>query len=698
MPSSLLWRVFCSPPTGSSSSSRHHSHHHHHQIHHHLLSRSNPNLHHHRRQQTYVVARVVRVRRVTATSLCAFNHKKTPLLSTKKKLRLRRNCSRSSSPSSAPRAALHVSPPPKAAIKGRRASPTKKRGTAATTTATTTTRRSALRKDAEVKEDVAQLKDSQKKKPDGVATATIDISDHLDEDVKPERWSSRIGKLVQERRRGMQKVRDDAFTVTGNLLQKLQGTLVPTKQQHGDHGEVAEKATEETATTSDKPEPAAKNSAVAAPKTLHNSADEHHFVPVGNGAWEICLHRYVPRSKRSNTPPVLLVPGCASNARSFDLTPSASLARYLADGGPLGSDGMDVWVVELRGIGRSRLAQTDDEGKDKDEKGGASSYSNAQVYGWNFDTHLKEDLPAAAAYVGKVTGAKSLSGIGHSMGGMLLLSALATSSWKTPLKFVITLASCLRVPAEESGYGFAIYLGELLRKARAAHALGVPVRAVSMLQSASIGATSAPLRKGPEGQTKLPRFADTWATTLREFAHGSTANPAATPTPLVRRLLSEGFEDVPISLLAQMSTLFESSGMRPSSWTVQSKLPKDDDHYAESCEMPYIHAVRLHAASRKPTDPTDFVAFAANADAIFPPKYVRETVEAGNGRFVLVGDREDGYTNDFRHYDLLTSTLARVEVFPMIWDALMDGRMAAGYDVDDVAPKVDDLDMAASTR
>ena len=147
-----------------------------------------------------------------------------------------------------------------------------------------------------------------------------------------------------------------------------------------------------------------------------------------------------------------------------------------------------------------------------------------------------------------------------------------------------------------------------------------------------------------------------------------------------------------------MSTLFESSGMRPSSWTVQSKLPKDDDHYAESCEMPYIHAVRLHAASRKPTDPTDFVAFAANGDAIFPPKYVRETVEAGNGRFVLVGDRKDGYTNDFKHYDLLTSTLARVEVFPMIWDALMDGRMAAGYDVDGVAPKVDDLDMASSTR
>lgn len=45
---------------------------------------------------------------------------------------------------------------------------------------------------------------------------------------------------------------------------------------------------------------------------------------------------------------VLLVPGCASNAQSFDLAPKASLSRHLAEAG------YDTWVVEMRGIGLSR--------------------------------------------------------------------------------------------------------------------------------------------------------------------------------------------------------------------------------------------------------------------------------------------------------------------------------------------------------
>ena len=50
-------------------------------------------------------------------------------------------------------------------------------------------------------------------------------------------------------------------------------------------------------------------------------------------------------SQRDNA--LLLVPGCASNALSFDLAPRASLARYLA------AEGYDTWVVEMRGIGLS---------------------------------------------------------------------------------------------------------------------------------------------------------------------------------------------------------------------------------------------------------------------------------------------------------------------------------------------------------
>ena len=46
--------------------------------------------------------------------------------------------------------------------------------------------------------------------------------------------------------------------------------------------------------------------------------------------------------------PVLMVPGCASNAYTFDVAPGYSLARYLAE------QGHDTWIAECRGVGFSR--------------------------------------------------------------------------------------------------------------------------------------------------------------------------------------------------------------------------------------------------------------------------------------------------------------------------------------------------------
>ena len=78
--------------------------------------------------------------------------------------------------------------------------------------------------------------------------------------------------------------------------------------------------------------------------------------------------------------------------------------------------------------------------------------------------------------------------------------------------------------------------------------------------------------------------------------------------------------------------------------------------------MPYLHAVRLHAASRGAGAQPDMVAIAANADAIFPPVHVAATAAAARGRCVVVGRPEDGYAAEYYHYDVLTSKHARAEV------------------------------------
>jgi pimeloyl-ACP methyl ester carboxylesterase len=99
--------------------------------------------------------------------------------------------------------------------------------------------------------------------------------------------------------------------------------------------------------------------------------------------------------------PVLLVHGMGANHYNFDYRPEVSVAAYLQE------EGWDVWVVELRGdpgsIAPSRAASRD----------------------YAFDHHARYDLPAAVDAVLEATGRDELYWVGHSMGGMLLYTALS---------------------------------------------------------------------------------------------------------------------------------------------------------------------------------------------------------------------------------------------------------------------------------
>ncbi len=99
-------------------------------------------------------------------------------------------------------------------------------------------------------------------------------------------------------------------------------------------------------------------------------------------------------------PPVLLVHGMGANHYNFDYREEVSLAWYLQE------RGWDVWVPELRG----------DPGSYPPSKGALG--------GFNFDDHAKDDMPAIVDTVLAATGEKQLYWVGHSMGGMLLYTAM----------------------------------------------------------------------------------------------------------------------------------------------------------------------------------------------------------------------------------------------------------------------------------
>src|SRR5262245_61972458 len=62
--------------------------------------------------------------------------------------------------------------------------------------------------------------------------------------------------------------------------------------------------------------------------------------------WRLALYRFRPR-RGSHRTPVLLCHGMSSNRWDMDGPGRISIARYLR------RQGYDVWVVELRGAGRS---------------------------------------------------------------------------------------------------------------------------------------------------------------------------------------------------------------------------------------------------------------------------------------------------------------------------------------------------------
>lgn len=131
------------------------------------------------------------------------------------------------------------------------------------------------------------------------------------------------------------------------------------------------------------------------PLTAGEPLEEVHTCTTRDG-WRLALTRFRP-VREGRRHPVLLVPGLSSNRFSYDLTPRASLARYLA------RHGYDTWILELRGHGRSDRPKLVGKGE-----------------AWTFDDHLLLDFPAALARIRELTSRPSVHVIGHSMGGIML--------------------------------------------------------------------------------------------------------------------------------------------------------------------------------------------------------------------------------------------------------------------------------------
>lgn len=162
----------------------------------------------------------------------------------------------------------------------------------------------------------------------------------------------------------------------------------------------------------------------------HIPLEVHHAVTTDG--WKVALTRYQPEEKKHSRP-ILLCHGLSANRFTFDLAPEVSLARYLAE------RGFDVWVIELRGRGKS----------DK-PKGLRKLWWN-----WAFDHYLHYDAPAAVEYILEAAQTDRLHWVGHSMGGILLYCYLAEGGTRY-IQSGITVGSSLDYSQSPSGFHYLV--------------------------------------------------------------------------------------------------------------------------------------------------------------------------------------------------------------------------------------------------
>ncbi len=295
--------------------------------------------------------------------------------------------------------------------------------------------------------------------------------------------------------------------------------------------------------------------------------------------WEANLRHYPGEG-----PPVLLVHGMGANHYNWDYREEVSLAHHLQE------RGWDVWVPELRGDPGSRAP------------------SRRALRSFTFDDHARYDLPAAVDAVLAITGEEQLYWVGHSMGGMLLYTALAQHPEK------IAAGVAVSSPVE---FDALLGIHKTLRSFR--WALGGRGR----IQAAGPARLTAGLGRANPLYRRL-------------------ANRDNLDFPVANGLARHALIDLPRPMIHQVTSWLRSGEL----------LTVEGEPWLAPVDVPLL--VLGGAMDRVVPEPN----VAAACDLYPDCTYLR------------MGEGEEGFSTDYGHVDPIVGRTAREEVYPRITDFL----------------------------
>ena len=317
--------------------------------------------------------------------------------------------------------------------------------------------------------------------------------------------------------------------------------------------------------------------------------EEVHFLKSkgpSRGQWSLAVSRFRPRGGESRKFPIILQHGLGSNRFNFGSNSSGkSLPTFLAN------CGFDVYVPELRGHGLSEHP----------------NFFGDKNFGWGFDEHLEEDVPAIIEKVLEVSGSEKVHYLGFSMGGMLLYSYLSQNP-NAPIASGVALASSLSFSGTPSDFHSMSRFNGLLK----------------FFSVAPNGLLKKALAPFAGRGTRLDRF---------------YANPENMEAEDFRKLYANAFESISTGVLSQLKTALEPKGL----------LSKNRNPFSEK-----LAEVK-----------TPILAICGDKDLQCAPQAAKTTLElvSGERRFVEMGP-DSGRKRSYGHMDLVLGNRAEEEVFP----------------------------------